>query len=309
MEDFNDWRFICAIAETGSLSGAARRLQVNHATVFRRVQACELRLGVRLFERDGGRYTPTLAGEEMARAGALMQEAANAALLKVSGRDLRLQGLVRITTTESIAHCLLGPILQECRQRYPEIRLQVAISNEMANLSKRDADIAIRPAQKPPDYLIGKRISPLAFAVYTARSHWQAANADEATNLAQQWGTHQWIALDEAHRTVNWLAQFQDPEQIGLRINGFAAVRQACLAGLGLALLPCFMAAAEPELQQLSAPIPELSSELWLLVHPDLRQTARISAVFQLLHAALSRCKPALSGEPMHIEPPRSQTI
>lgn len=308
MDDFNDWRFICAIAETGSLSGAARRLQVNHATVFRRVQACEQRLGVRLFERDGGRYTPTLAGEEMARAGALMQEAANAALLKVSGRDLRLQGPVRITTTESIAHCLLGPMLLECRQRYPEIRLQVAISNEMANLSKRDADIAIRPAQKPPEYLIGKRISPLAFAVYAARSHWQAANAGGVADPAEEWRQQQWIALDEAHRTVNWLAQYQEPDQIGLRINGFAAVRQACLAGLGLALLPCFMAAAEPELQQLSAPIPELASELWLLVHPDLRQTARISAVFQLLQAALNRCIPALSGEPMHIEQPTPQT-
>ncbi len=300
MEDLNDWCYICAIAETGSLSGAARRLQVNHATVFRRVQACEQRLGVRLFERDGGRYTPTLAGEEMARAGAQMQEAANAALLKVSGRDLRLSGVVRLTTTESIAHCLLGPILLACRQRYPEIRLQVAISNDIANLSKRDADIAIRPAQKPPEYLIGKRISTLAFAVYAAAGHALATSA---------WPAAPWIALDEPHRTVRWLAQYQEPEQIGLRINGFAAVRQACLAGLGLAVLPCFMAQHDSALQQLSPPIDELASELWLLVHPDLRQTARISAVFQLLHAALSRCIPALSGRPVPGQPPTPQTI
>lgn len=295
MDDFNDWRFICAIAETGSLSGAARRLQVNHATVFRRVQACEQRLGVRLFERDTGRYTPTLAGEEIARAGAQMEEAANAAMLKVSGRDLRLQGVVRLTTTESIAHCLLVPILHECRQRYPEIRLQVAISNEIANLSKRDADIAIRPAKKPPEFLIGKRISPLGFAVYASGSQFRS-HVDAAPT--RHWHEQPWIALDEAHRTVNWLAQFQSPEQIGLRINGFVAVRQACLAGLGLAVLPCFMAHDEVALQQLTPPIAELASELWLLVHPDLRQTARISAVFQLLHAALNQRASVLAGAP-----------
>ncbi len=295
MEDFNDWRFISAIAETGSLSGAARRLQVNHATVFRRVQACEKRLGVRLFERDGGRYTPTLEGEEVARAGAQMQEAVNTALLKVSGHDLRLQGIVRITTTESIAHSLLAPILLECRQRYPGIRLQVSISNEIANLSKRDADIAIRPSPKPPEYLIGKRISSLAFAIYGAHEY-PATAKFEAGTQQQDWRAHEWIALDEAHRTINWLTQYQEPDQIAVRINGFAGVRKACLAGLGLAILPCFMAHQQPSLQALSPPIAELASELWLLVHPDLRHTARINAVFQLLHTALKRQASILAG-------------
>jgi DNA-binding transcriptional LysR family regulator len=191
---------------------------------------------------------------------------------------------VRITTTESVAHCLLNPILLECRQRYPEIKLQVLISDKIANLSQRDADIAIRPARTPPGYLIGKLISPLAFAVYGARADWMAhAQSGEPP----EWQAQQWIALDEAHRTLDWLAQYQEPDQIALRINGFAAVCRACVAGLGLALLPCFMGEQEPALLRLCPPIAELATDLWLLIHPDLRQTARISAVFQLLQQSL----------------------
>jgi DNA-binding transcriptional LysR family regulator len=290
--DLNDLRCVAAICEEKSLSGAARRLNVNHATVFRRLNQLEVQLGVRLFERGGGRYVPTAAGEELARAGAAIEKTAEQSLLKVAGRDLRPSGLVRLTTTDSIAQELLNPIVALCRSRYPQITLQLSIDHQMYNLAKRDADIAIRPVLQVPDYLIGKRIGPLALAVYGAPSY-----LDDMPDKA--WAGHAWIALDDAneqHPSLLWLAKIKPLDQVGYRINSFHAIRKACLDGLGLALIPCFMGDGDPGLRRVLPPVPELSLQLWLLTHPDLRDTVRTKAIFQILQQELKRLAPRLAG-------------
>ena len=142
-----DIQFVAAIAEAGSLSAAAKRLGVNHATAFRRLNAFEARLAAKLFERHAGRYVPTVAGEELARAGAEIEETAMRSLLRVAGRDLRASGLVRLTTTESIASGLLAPLAAACRDQHPGIQIQVVADNSLYDLAKRDADIAIRPTK------------------------------------------------------------------------------------------------------------------------------------------------------------------
>ncbi len=285
LEDLNDLRLVALIAETGSLSGAARRLGVNHATVFRRVTQLEGRVGVRLFERAGGRYQTTLAGDELARAGAQMDAAANQALLKVAGQDLRPRGNVRISTTDSVALALLQPIVAQCRAQYPHITLAVSVDNHAVNLSQRDADIAIRPTSQPPEHLIGKRIAPLHFCVFGAKRYLQAHRG-----LAL--GAHTWIALDDSHsghRTLRWLEKIKPLDEVAFRTNSFGFVRQACTDGMGLAMLPSFLGQADNRLQRLGDDVPECASDLWLLTHPDLRYTMRVKLVFQLLQAGLSR--------------------
>lgn len=293
-EDLNDLRLVAAIAETGSLAGAARRLAVNHATAFRRLSRLEASIGVRLFERSGGRYQPTPAGEELARAGASMNDTAQRALLKIAGRDLRPSGVVRISTTDSVALKLLHPAMLRCRERYPQITLSVEIDNRMVDLSRRDADIAIRPTKAPPGHLIGKRIATVAFGVYGARAYLEQAGEKP---LAE----HAWIALDESqsqHRTLRWLEKITPLNEAGYRINSFGGAYQACVAGLGLALLPCFLGDSSPALARIGALVPECASELWLLTHPDLRDTTRVKAVFQLLHVALDEMVRELEGGP-----------
>ena len=290
--DLNLLRYVAAVTETGSLSGAARKLGVNHATAFRRITEFEKDLGVRLFERVAGRYVATAAGEELARAGSQMEEAAEQSLRKVAGRDLRPSGVVRITTTDSIAKTVLNPVLAVCRQRYPQIALHVSINNTMVDLSKRDADIAVRPAQRPPEHLIGKRIAALAFAVYGSKKYLAASRG-------MALGEHQWIALGESqerHRSLQWLAKIKSLDEIAYRIDGFNGVGQACVDGLGLALLPCFLGDAASQLRRLSPPEPALASELWILTHPDLRNTTRIKAVFQVLQQELAKLAPRFDG-------------
>ena len=292
MNDLNDLVYVAAVTQLGSLTAAARKLHVNHATVFRRIAQIEADLGVRLFERASGRYVATAAGEELAAAGAAIEQTAEHSLLKVAGRDLRPSGVVRITTTDSFASTLLNPVLALCRVRYPQIALHIDIDNNMLDLSKRDADIAVRPTLRPPEYLVGKRIAPLAFAVYGAADYLQNTTA---SNLPE----HQWIGLGESqerHRTLQWLQKTIPLELVGLRMDGFASVAQACADGLGLAVLPCFLGDSLAPLRRMQEPIPELASELWVLTHPDLRKTARIQTVFQFLHQELGKRSLALQG-------------
>jgi len=284
MEDLNDLRLVALIAQTGSLSGAAKRLGVNHATVFRRITQLEERVAVRLFERTGGRYHATPAGDELARAGARMDDTATQALLRVAGQDLRPSGAVRISTTDSLALTLLCPIMTQCRAQYPQITLTVSVDNHAANLSRRDADIAVRPTGLPPEHLIGKRIAPLHFGVYGAKRYLNSSAKLTALSA------HEWIALDASqsvHRTLSWLEGFKPLVEVGLRANSFGSIRQACIEGLGLAMLPSFMGDATPALQAVGDPVPECATELWLLTHPDLRETTRVKVVYQLLQAEL----------------------
>lgn len=293
LEDLNDLRLVALIAEYGSLSGAARRLGVNHATVFRRLVKLEERLGTRLFEREGGRYHANAAGEELAAAGATIDETADQALLRVVGRDLHPSGHVRITTTDSVALTLLPPLAAECRRHYPQISLSVNVDDHLANLSRRDADIAIRPTTQPPDYLVGKRIAPLRFAIYGSQDYLAARSTNELAD-------HDWIALDDSytgHRTLRWLEGIKPLDRVGYRTSSFGLMQRSCRAGLGLALLPSILGETDPALRRLGVPVAECGSELWLLVHPDLRHTERVKSVFQLLFGGLQAAMTGLPQE------------
>jgi DNA-binding transcriptional LysR family regulator len=292
--DLNDLRIVAAIAETSSLSGAARRLGVNHATAFRRLRSIEARLGVRLFERRSGRYVATVAGEELARVGAAIENEAIESLRKVAGHDLRPSGLVRITTTDGVAMTFLGPIARACRESHAEITVQVITTMEIHNLSARDADIAIRPSVRPPDHLIGECLGPVAYAVYGSRQYLQRNR--RVKKLAE----YNWVALDESqvqNRTVKWLAKFKPLETVSLRISTFVGARQACVESLGLAVLPCFLGDVHPALKRVTSTLADCKAELWLLMHPDLRETARVKAVFRVVRQELGKMSSLLSGE------------
>ncbi len=293
-DDLNDLRFVAAIAQTGSLSGAARKLGVNHATAFRRLSAMESRLGVRLFERGGGRYVATAAGEELARAGTVIEFEATQSLRKVAGQDLRPSGVVRVTTTDTIAASFLPAMALSCRQQHPGIALHVTMANELHNLSRRDADIAIRPSDKPPEHLIGKRIGPLAMAAYGARSYLRRAR--QVADLAG----HAWLGLDDSlsyHRSLKWLAKVAPAASLVYRTNNFTGLHHACAHGLGLAVLPCFVADPDKRLQRATPPVDELQVPLWLLMHPDLRRTARVAAVFDFLLQQFGQVAALIAGQ------------
>lgn len=164
--EWDDLRYILAVANAGSLAGAARKLGVNHTTVLRRVGAVEDRLGLRLFERMPTGYVLTAGGDELIAAAHQIDDTVTSLERKLVGQDLRLSGTIRITSTDTLMVSILPEILAEFRAAHPGIGIEVAISNFMLNLTKREADTAIRPAKNPPEALVGRRIAKIAFAIY-----------------------------------------------------------------------------------------------------------------------------------------------
>lgn len=288
----DDLLLVASIAEHGSLVRAAQTLALSHPTAFRRLQALEARLGVRLFERQAGRYRCTVAGEALAQAGQALADAADAALLKVQGQDLRPSGLVRIACTDGLLHHLLLPLLPALRAELPEIRLQLSSRNDFHNLSHREADLALRAAGNPPPHLLGQRIGPMRHAIYAQRR--KAARFTRAPLREQPW-----LALDDSaagSQALRWLAGQLPLEEVTLRFSGLAAVAAACAQGLGLAVLPCFIGDAQSGLTRLGEPLPECDAELWLLSHAELRDTARVKAVRDWLRERLVEQASLLAG-------------
>tara|TARA_R110002020_G_scaffold393308_1_gene603581 strand:+ start:1449 stop:2390 length:942 start_codon:yes stop_codon:yes gene_type:complete len=291
---WNDFEVVLAIANAGSLSGASRSLGVSHATVFRRLGDIEQRLGVSLFERSRTGYRPTLAGEELASTARIMDEAALDAERKVAGRDLKPSGEIYITTTDSLLMGLLSPLFTQFQHTYPGIVLDVAVSNQLFNLTRREADVAIRPSNAPPENLIGRPLTAIGQAVYGHRSLNLTPGAPIKSLASQPWigaGSRlQDSALDQ------WMDKHALKTACVYRVDTLVNILSAVRSGMGLAVLPCYLADEDPDIIQLTDPIPELEYGLWFLMHPDLRGVVRIHAFMDFLTETVRAQKQRLAG-------------
>jgi len=291
---WDDFRYAKAIAEARSLGGAADILGVNHSTVFRRLAHIEERLGSRLFERSRGGYALTPCGEEMVRLADRMGEEIVTFERKVTGHDLRPSGELRITTHDTVLVHLLSDVLAAFRRAYPEIVLDVVVSNEPLNLSKRDADVAVRATDRPPEALIGRRIAGIAWAVFG-----RAELAKEPFDPIIDARLHEWVGLGDnlaGLKPAKWLKDHVGDDRVVYRVNTVLGLAEAAASGMGLALLPCFIGAATPGLIRLSAPDRELEAGLWLLTHPDLRHTARVRAFLDFAAGEIARLRKTIEG-------------
>jgi DNA-binding transcriptional LysR family regulator len=276
MLSWDDFRYVKAIAETRSLAGAADALGVNHSTVFRRLGQIERALGSRLFDRGRAGYHLTASGEEMVDLAERMGEDILAFERKVTGQDLRPSGELRVTASDTVLLHLLTDILVGFRRAYPEIVLDIVVSNQRLNLSRRDADVALRAIYHNPDSLAGRKVARIAWAVF-GPSELAGRNFDPVADGKQR----DWLAFVDPvaiGRAVTWLKQHVDEERIVYKVNTMMGLAEAAASGAGMTVLPCYVGAGVRGLAQLSPPIPELEGELWLLTHPDLCNTARVRA-------------------------------
>jgi DNA-binding transcriptional LysR family regulator len=295
MLSWDDFRYVKAIADNRSLGGAAQVLGVNHSTVFRRLGQVEHQLGSRLFERGRAGYALTPCGEEMVRLAERVGEDITAFERRVTGRDLRPSGELRITCSDTVLMCLLAEVLVGFRRAYPEIIIDLVVSNTMLNLSKRDADVAVRATHQAPEALAGRQIARIAWGVFGPK-----LLAGKPFDLEADPPRHNWVAFADhvaLVRAAKWLRDHAVGEdRIIYKANTMLGLPQAVAGGAGLALLPCYVGEMAPGIVRLGPPIAELEGELWLLTHPDLRNTARVRAFLDFCSTEIAKRREILEG-------------
>ncbi|GAB2847270.1 LysR family transcriptional regulator [Pseudoduganella ginsengisoli] len=288
--DWEDLRYFAAVCDGGSVAAAARTLAVNHSTVLRRLDSLERTLGVRLFERFQTGYVMTPAGDTLReRMGPLAEQVA-AAQRAVEGRDTALSGDIRITTTDTLARSMLLPALACFRRLHPDVRLHLVVNNAFLNLNRREADVALRPSNTPPDTLVGKRLGAMHSAIFGAPGYLKAARGRGIA--PDNWAEHDWVGLDDslAHLAqARWLAGNVPDHRIALRTDSLLTMVDAVREGVGLAPLLVHLAGNDRNLRQLTPHDPAFDTGLWLLTHRDLKDTARIRALMDFLYDELRK--------------------
>ncbi len=287
--DWDDLRVALAVADAGSLAGAARALNVNHTTALRRLDALEARLNTRLFERQRGGYMPTEAGELLAREAREIAPRVHDIERRLLGRDLRLTGGVRVTTAFVTMAYLLPEVLADFSRTHPGIEVEIAESGTLLDLSRRQADVALRISHQVPEHWVGRSLGPVHFKIYAKRG--VRGLPQRKTALSTLLDSAPWIAFERegSNRFARWMQQRIPASQVRLRVDIYNSIVAMLRTGIGVGMLPTFVQAGEPDLVPVSARIEELSTPLWVLTHPDLRRTARIQAFMQHVGDALAK--------------------
>jgi DNA-binding transcriptional LysR family regulator len=282
---WDDLQAFVAVSDAGSVGAAAQRLKVNHSTVLRRLASLEAALGTRLFDRLPGGYAPTASGNALAGELTGVAERIDAARRRLAGLDEEIAGTIRVTTTDTLLPSLLMPLFAAFGARHPAVQLQIAVANNFLSLTQREADVAVRGSNRPPDNLVGRRIGDIRTALYASRAY-----------LATLGGAHEldacrFVAPDESlsHlEQAKWLHRHVPSSRIAMRVDSLTGMVDAVAAGVGAGMLLCPLADGRPDLVRLRPPDPRHDTQIWILTHPGLRQVARIRAFAQFLFERLS---------------------
>jgi len=280
--NWDDLRLFLAVSRTGSISGAAKQLGIQHSTVSRRMRSFEEKMGVRLLERIKGGYQLTSAGEQIKQAADKIE----AEILNVDGvvvdKDQQLSGPVKVTAINNMASSILMPMFAEFNQTHPDVDLHILVSNMDASLSQREADIAIRLSNSPPDTLIGKRVVTVASTIY--------GNKDYLQKMLEAGKKPEWIGVECCGFHKSWTKQYCPNDSHNFISDDTLLTLSALREGVGISIIPCFMGDADPLLQRYAEPDPSHNLGLWILMHPDLKRTARVLAFREhMIHSILQK--------------------
>jgi len=281
--NWDNLRYVLMVANKGSVAAAARELEVNRTTVLRRIDKFQQNLNCRIFDRGQAGYVLTPEAEKMITAAREVENTLFNMQRQIAGHELKLEGELRVTTTDSFMLSMLGPHLASFRQNYPHIVVDLLVTNNILDLNRRDADVAIRPTGQPEANLVGRRLCDVKFGIYAAPGF--------IANMGQAIFNERWIGCADSLAVTPigaWFDATIERPNIGMRCDSFVALRVAAEAGIGLALLPCFLGDHSALLERLEVPVDELTTGLWILTHPDLARSARVNAFVEHFTEALA---------------------
>ncbi|GAB7531255.1 LysR family transcriptional regulator [Pseudomonas sp. 3A(2025)] len=287
--DWDDLRLILAVAEHHSFSGAARELKINHTTVLRRVNNFELQHGLRVLDRLSSGFTLTEAGEELLHTAQVMRGAVNSLSLRLDGKDLKLEGTLKIATCDTLMGSILPQVLRRFSLLHPQIVVALSTGNQVTDLAQRQADVAIRTGDNPTETLIGRHLADVGFSLYaTDEIQAQLQGIDPL-------GYSKWVLPDATFSqmaVVRWLESNLPSSSIVFRADSLVALKQAALAGIGIAPLPCYLGDSTLGLRKVECPaLDRFTTGLWILTHKDLKHTARVRAFVAFVSDELRQLK------------------
>lgn len=293
--DWDDLRSFLAIAREGTLSAAARRLGVRQSTMGRRLAALEAKAGVRLLERTPRGFRLTPAGEAARAEVERMEDASFAAERAVSGRDIRLEGAVRLTTVSDFAAPVLMPALADLGARYPRIMVELIADDRTFSLAAREADLAIRLARPRGQSMLCRHVGAISFGLYASPDYLTAHSAP-ATPGREGEGHRLILSRDEtgAYPEIDALAAMAPLAAVALRTDSRTSQLAAARASLGIAVLGHHVAAGSGLVRLESPPLP--GREIWMVQHEDTRNVPRIRAVADALADSLRAAEPLFAG-------------
>jgi DNA-binding transcriptional LysR family regulator len=277
--EWSDLRVVLAVARAKTLHASAESLHVNQSTVTRRLAALEEALGVRLFERLEGAMTPTRAGEIVIDAAEQIEHQLLSVQERVGNQDAATSGIVRITTVTTLANHVLVPAMPRLRKQHPSLCLEIISDNTNLSVTRREADLAVRFARpSKDDGMLCQRIGEIEYSVF----HAAGTNIEDLP----------WLTFEDAHTNVpqaRWIAsKARGADPMPLTVNDGETILYAVRNGLGKSLLPTFMQSRFKDLKIAPAPGRVLSREVWMIVHPRIRQLARMQVVMSWIASAFA---------------------
>lgn len=293
--DWDIFRYVIAVADCGSAVAAAKRLGVNGSTVLRRISKYENERGIRLFDRLQTGYTPTLECEAIIKTAREIGDSIAQVELGIVGQDLRLEGQLSVTTTDTFLETVVAQIINDFSREHPQIEISITVTNERLNLAQRDADVAIRASMKPPEHLLGQRVSAVSFAVYGALSTVAKLPSNPKLKTLKELA---WVgtgASNSSSPVTAWMEENIPRSSVKITADTFPAMR-SCIEKGGAGVLPCCIGDQSDGLQRLHPPLPELETSMWVLVHPDVRRSAKVAAFSKHVSKGLREKSMLLSG-------------
>ena len=292
MIDWDDVRYFLAVACGGSVRAAAARLEVNHSTVLRHIAQLEERLGSQMFEKLPSGYQLTAAGEEVLEFAKQMEASSHQLETRVFGRDQSVRGLLRVTLAPPLAAHLLMPDFADFARLNPDIEMEILSFGELANLTNREADVAIRVVydrKTLPLNLHGLKGPEVFGGVYMSRDRLKAWVAGATAPL-------RWIVIS-MHGIPDWAGEGEfRAAGAPFRVTDAEAQLEAVRQGLGITTLPCFVGDADPLLERIPGTNLHKYGTLWLLTQGETRKTKRVRLFNEFMSRRLAAYAALLAG-------------
>jgi len=268
--NWDDLKIILAVSRCGTMSAAAKQLSVQHSTVSRRIKALEKQLGANLIRRNKGFYELTRAGEQIKKAALNVEREITYVDDALLSKDDPLLGPLRITTINSLASTVLMPMFSDFSKAHPQIDLHIMVSNSTISLTNRGADIAIRLSNAPTENLIGKRIVTVSSTIY--------GSADYLKQLKENNDDLKWLGVTCCGFHKSWTKESCDTETHQFNCDDALLTVAALREGLGVSFLPCYIGDNDPKLERYCEPESKFDLGLWILMHPESKNNARVLA-------------------------------